>query len=661
MSGETPVIENQCDEGNATPAATVQLDNNDNTEYSSLTQAVPRSPELIIAQMRPIDMGLPPTPPSRQLKMPNDEMMDAGYDSDFEVGPFIQSGVEEEGMVCMDEEAPEAPEPILAVAENDENDENIIAAEIVQPLQELTDEQIGSMKVVELRTHLEKRGMSKSGLKVVLIARLKEAITQNVTLLIDRPSHEVTNHAGNGFDGGAYWSLLTPQDEDIDESVMQVDGIRFREPTRTEAEHQAQHPDAQKKRNYSETFDRDPFVQVELLLPEKNLRGRFKKDKDGKHKYSKQYTTDTVPNIDNLHKKGIDLNSHPATWFDIFFPKKRDRRTHPKAVTMDELTAWLNTKAVILNAGPGGGKYKNFKIFSSSELMSHLSLYLLHGVSPSPQIDLKFKSQAEDPVNGSDLCWHVFGKNGTTRHKEFKAFFSAADPLKPVPPTTSHPNWKVDALLKHMMRVSKEVVCIGQDISVDEQDIGFQGRHRDKQRISYKKVGDGFLVDALSADGYTFTWYFRHQQAPPQWIEKGLSPLHSRVMSRFQQLPENTKNYKCGMDNLFISAKFAKICLLHTGRRVMIHGVCRQSRGIPKCIHQEVVTHKDDLLRAKGTVRAARLVGDSSCNGLVALSFYDSKPVYFISNACENIKWIMKKRKLWHKEKGKKLTHRSIA
>ena len=57
MSGETPVIENQCDEGNATPAATVQLDNNDNTEYSSLTQAVPRSPELIIAQMRPIDMG----------------------------------------------------------------------------------------------------------------------------------------------------------------------------------------------------------------------------------------------------------------------------------------------------------------------------------------------------------------------------------------------------------------------------------------------------------------------------------------------------------------------------------------------------------------------------------------------------------------------------
>ena len=120
--------------------------------------------------------------------------------------------------------------------------------------------------------------------------------------------------------------------------------------------------------------------------------------------------------------------------------------------------------------------------------------------------------------------------------------------------------------------------------SVDEQDIGFQGQHRDKQRISYKKVGDGFLLDALSSDGYTFSWYFCNQLAPKTWIDKGLSPLHSRVMSLLQQLPKNTANYRCGMDNLFISPKFAKVCMNDSGRRVMIHGVCRKSRGIPKCI-----------------------------------------------------------------------------
>ena len=54
-------------------------------------------------------------------------------------------------------------------------------------------------------------------------------------------------------------------------------------------------------------------------------------------------------------------------------------------------------------------------------------------------------------------------------------------------------------------------------------------------------------------------------------------------------------------------------------------------------------------------MKASVLVGDSKCKCLVVLSFYDSKPVYFISNACEIIKWKKKNRKLWHKEKGKKV------
>lgn len=147
--------------------------------------------------------------------------------------------------------------------------------------------------------------------------------------------------------------------------------------------------------------------------------------------------------------------------------------------------------------------------------MSHLALYLLHSISPSPQVEMKFRSQKEDPVNGSDLCTEVFGGNASTRHKQFKAFFSATNPLKPIPPTDSHPNWKIDPVLKHMMMmISKKCVVLGSNISIDEQDIGFQGQHKDKQRISYKRVGDGFLVDALCSDGYTFTWYFRNQVSP---------------------------------------------------------------------------------------------------------------------------------------------------
>ena len=102
-----------------------------------------------------------------------------------------------------------------------------------------------------------------------------------------------------------------------------------------------------------------------------------------------------------------------------------------------------------------------------------------------------------------------------------------------------------------MMRVAKYGIHIGQLISVDEMDIIFQGRHKDKQRVTYKNGGDGFLVDDLCAEGYTYSWHFINQLAPRKWIGYGLPPLHGRVMSLFEQLPGKTGNYICGMDNLF--------------------------------------------------------------------------------------------------------------
>ena len=95
-------------------------------------------------------------------------------------------------------------------------------------------------------------------------------------------------------------------------------------------------------------------------------------------------------------------------------------------------------------------------------------------------------------------------------------------PLLPNPPYTSHTNWKLDPLLKHMMRVTKYGIHIGQPISVDEMDISFQGRHKYKQRVTYKKGGGVFLVDAFCAEGYTYSWYFINQLAPRKWIDYGL-------------------------------------------------------------------------------------------------------------------------------------------
>ena len=104
--------------------------------------------------------------------------------------------------------------------------------------------------------------------------------------------------------------------------------------------------------------------------------------------------------MEYLFENGIGFYNHPVEWFNLFYPLKLVKDTHPKAVTMDDMTACLNVKAMIANAGKRGGKYADFIDITKCELMSHLSLYLLHAISPPPRLDMKFKIKSEDPVNG---------------------------------------------------------------------------------------------------------------------------------------------------------------------------------------------------------------------------------------------------------------------
>ncbi len=68
----------------------------------------------------------------------------------------------------------------------------------------------------------------------------------------------------------------------------------------------------------------------------------------------------------------------------------------------------------------------------------------------------------------------------------------------------SHPDFNVDPLLAHVQSQSITACDAG---SGDEQTAGFKGKHEDKQRINYKKEGDGLLTDTLCEIGYTYAFY----------------------------------------------------------------------------------------------------------------------------------------------------------
>jgi hypothetical protein len=99
-------------------------------------------------------------------------------------------------------------------------------------------------------------------------------------------------------------------------------------------------------------------------------------------------------------------------------------------------------------AGKGGAVYPDFKPFSMHEICQHIGLYVLNGLNPSPAVELKFRSSAQDELHGSDFVRNSFGPSAERRHRMFKAFFAVQNPMIEAPPRKKKPNWKINPLIK---------------------------------------------------------------------------------------------------------------------------------------------------------------------------------------------------------------------
>lgn len=79
----------------------------------------------------------------------------------------------------------------------------------------------------------------------------------------------------------------------------------------------------------------------------------------------------------------------------------------------------------------------------------HIGIYIHNGIAPSlSQVELKFKSAADNLANEFDFIHNIFGANTALRHKEMKDFFACCNPAVPIPPRKQQPNFKVSALFR---------------------------------------------------------------------------------------------------------------------------------------------------------------------------------------------------------------------
>ena len=109
-------------------------------------------------------------------------------------------------------------------------------------------------------------------------------------------------------------------------------------------------------------------------------------------------------------------------------------------VTIGKWTSFTNTHALQQNAGQPGHLYPDWTPFTPTEIKNFLALYILPDLSPLPRVKMKFSPHHEDPINGNDLVFKVFGLKGVRWHKHFKALFTVQNPLVCPPPRDRSPN-----------------------------------------------------------------------------------------------------------------------------------------------------------------------------------------------------------------------------
>ena len=314
--------------------------------------------------------------------------------------------------------------------------------------------------------------------------------------------------------------------------------------------------------------------------------------------------------------------------------------------------------------GAGYRSHKNFVPFTLDEMYKWFGLLLVNALLPKPQVKFWFLNTKDSKIFGNDAFAHAFdvfnkftgvkvgGIDRWWHLRRFLCFYDARD--DPVKQKEKDPFWKVASLREELRKNSERCWVTGKFVAIDEQTIGFKGKHSLALRITYKREGDGYQCDALCEDGYTFSFCFRHGEAPdvPEELQYlKLSPTARRVIYLLMKLPNLWTH--CFMDNLFNSRK------LYTAAYIikqLCQGVTRvNGRGLCNDIVMRAELDPKKAEKRRGETRCAILENDPDCPDLICTSVYDTKPVHIFTTSAEKVDWTEMTRHVYSASEGKVL------
>jgi hypothetical protein len=295
-------------------------------------------------------------------------------------------------------------------------------------------------------------------------------------------------------------------------------------------------------------------------------------------------------------KKIPEDPKNPLAWFELLFP--------PSLV--EHITAQTNLyiaqfKAATLSKP---SRAKHLAEVTQSEIKKVLGIAILQGLRPSPQISMNWD---EDPLYHNPYTASALSLN---RFENILRFLHLANNDR-VP--ANDKIYKIREYLQRLEQNYREAWNMGREVSIDEMDLAFKGRHEGKERIIYKRAGDGFLVYALcDTNGfvYSFTVKFDNQRRN----EQSLSSVFSALYTLACRLPSSNKWHHVFADNLYSNVRLAE-CLFQ--KKILFTCTARENRVPPICSIAAASDHN--------TFKAVKK------NGVIAVGWKDRKVVRFIT------------------------------
>ena len=192
--------------------------------------------------------NLPKSPQLQSHLSSLQQLEQDGYDSDSGIDHNV--AINSEGPLEVDE--PDIPE----VGASSSTSTGVSDEQNAGNFVDIPEEQLKKLKVVELKSELAKHNQPVSGLKNVLLERLKAALQQCLPLLTQADQAACSVDDLTGFSPHVCWKALVPNDESVVE-LQNVTGLRAPTIPQDDATFIPQ------KHNFSEMFDRAPFLGKE--------------------------------------------------------------------------------------------------------------------------------------------------------------------------------------------------------------------------------------------------------------------------------------------------------------------------------------------------------------------------------------------------------------